>query len=42
LISAVAALNAATESFAAGRMDRSVARALTGRRVDALDGRDAS
>jgi molecular chaperone HscA len=42
LTSAVAALNAATEPFAARRMDRSVARALTGRRVDALDGRDAS
>ena len=42
LSSAVAALNAATEPFAARRMDRSVARALTGRRVDALDGHDAS
>jgi molecular chaperone HscA len=36
LTSAVAALNAATEPFAARRMDRSVARALTGRRVDAI------
>jgi molecular chaperone HscA len=37
LLAAVCALNAATEGFAAKRMDRSVARALTGRRVDALD-----
>jgi molecular chaperone HscA len=36
LAAAVAALNAATESFAAKRMDRGVARALAGRRVDAL------
>jgi hypothetical protein len=42
LTSAVAALNAATGRFAAARMDRSVARALAGRRVDALDVRDAS
>jgi len=33
---AVEALNHATGNFAARRMDRSVARALTGRRVDAL------
>lgn len=33
---AVAALNRTTEAFAARRMDRSVAGALTGRRVDAL------
>jgi molecular chaperone HscA len=33
---ATAALNRATAEFAARRMDRSVARALTGRRVDAL------
>jgi molecular chaperone HscA len=33
---AVEALNHATGEFAARRMDRSVARALTGRRVDAL------
>jgi len=39
LSAAVAELNAATEGFAAKRMDRSVARALTGRRVDALDSR---
>jgi molecular chaperone HscA len=37
LSAAVEALNAATEGFAAKRMDRSVARALTGRRVDALE-----
>ena len=36
LARAVAALNAATEDFAARRMDRGVARALAGRRVDAL------
>jgi molecular chaperone HscA len=36
LTAAVAALNAATEPFAAKRMDRGVARALAGRRVDAL------
>jgi molecular chaperone HscA len=36
LRSAVEALNRATETFAARRMDRTVARALTGRRVDAL------
>ena len=33
---AVSALNAATETFAAKRMDRGVARALAGKRVDAL------
>ena len=33
---AVDALNHATGEFAARRMDRSVSRALTGRRVDAL------
>jgi molecular chaperone HscA len=37
LTAAVAALNAATEPFAAKRMDRGVARALAGRRVDALN-----
>ncbi len=36
LAAAVAALNAATEEFAARRMNRGVARALTGRSVDAL------
>ena len=36
LASAVAALNEATEGFAAKRMDRGVARALAGKRVDAL------
>jgi molecular chaperone HscA len=36
LAAAVAALNAATEDFAAKRMDRDVARALAGKRVDAL------
>ena len=36
LTAAVAALNVATEPFAAKRMDRGVARALAGRRVDAL------
>jgi molecular chaperone HscA len=36
LTAAVAALNAATEGFAAKRMDRGVTRALAGRRVDAL------
>jgi molecular chaperone HscA len=36
LRSAVEALNRATETFAARRMDRTVAQALTGRRVDAL------
>ena len=36
LAAAVAALNAATEPFAAKRMDRGVARALAGKRVDAL------
>jgi molecular chaperone HscA len=36
LRSAVEALNHATGEFAARRMDRSVSRALTGRRVDAL------
>ena len=37
LAAAVAALNAATEGFAAKRMDRGVARTLTGKRIDALD-----
>jgi len=36
LAAAVAALNAATEPFAARRMDRGVARALAGKRVDDL------
>ncbi|HEV2220806.1 MAG TPA: Fe-S protein assembly chaperone HscA [Casimicrobiaceae bacterium] len=36
LSAAIDALNAATADFAARRMDRSVARALSGRRVDAL------
>jgi molecular chaperone HscA len=36
LRAAVEALNRASEEFAARRMDRSVARALTGKRVDAL------
>ena len=36
LAEAVAALNDATGAFAARRMDRGVARALTGKRVDAL------
>ncbi|MGH8849859.1 MAG: Fe-S protein assembly chaperone HscA [Casimicrobiaceae bacterium] len=36
LAAAVTALNAATEEFAARRMNRDVGRALTGRRVDAL------
>ncbi len=36
LRAAVESLNHATEEFAARRMDRSVARALTGKRVDAL------
>ncbi len=36
LSAGVAALNAATEGFAARRMDRGVARALSGKRVDAL------
>ncbi len=36
LTSAIADLNAATEEFAERRMDRGVARALAGRRVDAL------
>ncbi len=36
LTAASAALNAATADFAARRMDRGVARALTGRQVDAL------
>ena len=36
LTSAIAVLNAATEEFAGRRMDRGVARALAGRRVDAL------
>ncbi|MGE5171464.1 MAG: Fe-S protein assembly chaperone HscA [Rudaea sp.] len=37
LAAAVAGLNAATEDFAAKRMNRGVARALAGRRVDALE-----
>jgi molecular chaperone HscA len=37
LASAVAELNAATEDFAARRMNRGVARVLAGRRVDALE-----
>ena len=36
LVAATAALNAATAEFAARRMDRGVARALTGRQIDAL------
>jgi len=36
LASATAALNRATEDFAARRMDRNVSRALTGQRVDAV------
>jgi len=36
LVDAVSALNAATEEFAARRMNRGVGRALTGRSVDAL------
>jgi molecular chaperone HscA len=36
LRAAVEALNRATEEFAARRMDRTVAHALTGKRVDAL------
>jgi molecular chaperone HscA len=36
LVRAVDALNEATRDFAASRMDRSVARALAGKRVDAL------
>ena len=36
LVAAVTALNAATEEFAARRMNRGVERALTGRSVDAL------
>jgi molecular chaperone HscA len=36
LATAVSALNRITEAFAARRMDRSVARALTGRKVDAI------
>ena len=39
LSAAVSALNAATEGFAAKRMDRSVAHALAGKRVDAFDSR---
>ena len=39
LAAAVSTLNAATERFAAKRMDRSVSRVLTGKRVDALDSR---
>jgi molecular chaperone HscA len=36
LVAAVASLNRATGEFAAQRMDRGVARALTGRSIDAL------
>jgi molecular chaperone HscA len=36
LVAATTALNAATAEFAARRMDRGVARALTGRQIDAL------
>jgi molecular chaperone HscA len=36
LVAATHALNRATAEFAARRMNRGVARALTGRRVDAL------
>ena len=36
LHAAASALNRVTEAFAARRMDRGVAQALTGRRVDAL------
>jgi molecular chaperone HscA len=36
LAAAVSALNRVTEPFAARRMDRGVARALTGRKVDAI------
>jgi molecular chaperone HscA len=36
LVAATAALNGATQAFAARRMDRSVGRALTGQRVDAI------
>jgi molecular chaperone HscA len=36
LVAAVATLNAASEAFAGRRMDRGVARALTGRSVDTL------
>jgi molecular chaperone HscA len=36
LVAATAALNRATGEFAALRMDRGVARALTGRSIDAL------
>ncbi len=39
LSAAVSALNAASEGFAAKRMDRSVAQALAGKRVDAFDSR---
>jgi molecular chaperone HscA len=35
-MAAVSALNRATEEFAARRMNRSVAHALTGRSVDSL------
>lgn len=37
LSAGAAALNAATRECAATRMDRSVAQALSGKRVDALD-----
>ena len=36
LVAATTALNRATDEFASRRMDRSVARALKGRRIDAL------
>jgi len=36
LAAAVSGMNRITEPFAARRMDRSVARALTGRKVDAI------
>jgi molecular chaperone HscA len=38
LTASIAALNRATEEFATRRMDRSVARVLTGRKVDTLAG----
>jgi molecular chaperone HscA len=36
LVAATAALNSSTQTFAARRMDRSVARGLTGQRIDAV------
>jgi molecular chaperone HscA len=36
LVAATQALNRATDEFAARRMNRSVGRVLTGRRIDAL------